>query len=85
MSELYLISSLTADLYSLLLLKIKSAEAVLALSVRTFLTIDVHTHGPLRKEIISFYATVLITFLLYLSHYFQCSPQDASNTRRTVQ
>lgn len=36
-------------------------------------------------EIISFYVTILIASLLYLSHYFQCSHQDASNNRRTVQ
>lgn len=58
MSELYLISSLIADLYSLLLLKIKSAEAVLTPSVRTLLTVDVHTHDPLCTEIISLYATI---------------------------
>jgi len=84
MSELYLISSLTADLHSLLLLKIKSAEAVLTPSVRTLSTVDVHTHDLLCTEIISLYATILITFLLYLSDYFQCSPQDAGNNR-TVQ
>lgn len=84
MSELYLISSLTADLYSLLLLKIKSAKAVVTPSVRTLLIIDVRTHDPLCTEIISLYATILITFLPFFSHYFQCSPQDASNNRRTV-
>lgn len=69
-SELYLISSLTADLCSLLLPKVKSAEVVVTPPVRTLLTTDVQTHHPLHTGIISPYVPILITFLLYLSHHF---------------